>query len=153
MLAGQPSIATIFQKMSKVKLSESQPKMCLEMKDNTESDDLPESWKEYELDRMLRLKRVEMSQRGWKATSNQNIESGGSSVILAETSVLHESTINNLEGSGVSCTDKVGSGPDGCEQNVCASLSGKNETFGISRVCGRQFIDMWTVLSFSSTRL
>ena len=68
--------------------------------------------------------------------------------ILAETSVLH------FEASGASCTDKVGSGPDGCEQNVCTSVSGKNETFGISRVCGHQDSDgdMQTVLSFSSPR-
>ena len=51
------------------------------MKDNTEIDDLPEGWKEYELDRMFRLKRVEMFERGWKANSNRNIESGVSIVI------------------------------------------------------------------------
>ena len=67
--------------------------------------------------------------------------------------MLHESTINNLEGSGVSCTDKVGSGPDGCEQNVCAPLSGKNETFEISGVCGHQDIGMRSVQSFSGPRL
>ena len=76
--------------------------------------------------------------------------------------MLHESSINHLEGSGVSCTDKVcvrccqeriGSGPDGCEQNVCALLSEKNETFGISGVCGHQDIDMHSVLSFSGPRL
>ena len=145
MVAGQPTIVTIFQKVIKANMLKAQPKT---VENYNENDDLPVGWRQDELDRMYRLKRVEMLQRGWKSTS---IKPSGRSVVvndlqlnskskevqvLAETSVLpvaiqsDASTISDIGASGASCTDKVGS--------------------GLSRVSGLQTDQ--TVLSFSSPR-
>ena len=78
-VAGQPTIVTIFQKVIKANMLKAQPKTCGFVENFNENDDLPVGWRQDELERMYRLKRVEMLQRGWKSTS---IKPSGRSVVV-----------------------------------------------------------------------